>query len=495
MVGPIGCNIHDVEKAMADALKEVDYSPQFVSLSASIGDLTHLKTGTRPELKTLEQKIDGGNEVRRLYGKNGILAVDAVRKIRERRAQQNKERHSQLPKEIGSTLQYEDYPAEKTAYIIRQFKNKSEIDLLKDIYGKQFIQVSITQDKTSRLELIEQRTRAEQPELNNDAVAELARQLVKRDESEDDNDFGQKLGTIFHLGDVFVDARDEVNLSRTCRRFIKALFGRTNIAPERDEFGSYMAKAASLRSVDLSRQVGAAIVSKEGDLLSVGCNEVPKPGGGCYWDEDDNKARDVDKKAEANKEETNRIVFDFLRVLHEKKVIAKTKTPKTVLANKNVRDAINESLIGEITEYGRMVHAEMNALSDAARLGLSTKNATIYVTTFPCHNCAKHIIAAGINRIVFIEPYPKSRTELLYSDAIARTSSDTKLVKLEHFSGISPRRYRDIFEKTGKRRDKAGRVFEWHEDTCKPRVGHHLVNYFIPELQCLEDNLGEVIPT
>src|SRR6266446_8909613 len=62
-----------------------------------------------------------------------------------------------------------------------------------------------------------------------------------------------------------------------------------------------------------------------------------------------------------------------------------------------------------IGEFGRTVHAEMASLMDAARRGVSVDNLTIYVTTFPCHNCAKHLIAAGIRKVVYLEPYPKSR--------------------------------------------------------------------------------------
>ena len=44
-------------------------------------------------------------------------------------------------------------------------------------------------------------------------------------------------------------------------------------------------------------------------------------------------------------------------------------------------------------------HAEMEALLSCARSGVSTRGATLYSTTFPCHNCAKHIIAAGVARV------------------------------------------------------------------------------------------------
>ena len=498
LVGPIGCNIHGVETALSDALKEVDYSPHMISLTESIADLTAMKTSERPSLDTLEEKIDAGNKVRALFGQRGILAVDAIRKVRRARAKEHDRRSTKMPKIDGKLVPPEDLPAEKTAYIIRQLKRKEEVKLLERVYGKQFIQISISQDKSSRLSHLAQRALVEQPNLDNDARHELARRLVRRDENEDEDDdgtkieFGQKLGEIFQYGDVFIDAATSGSISKTCRRFVRALFGQTDIAPTKDEFGSYIAKAASLRSVDLSRQVGAAIVSKDGDLITVGCNEVPKPLGGNYWDEDEPKARDVDKRAEANKDETNRIIIDFLTVLEKQNLLPTGETAKNVLTRPETKEAINDSLIGDITEYGRMVHAEMNAVVDAARLGRSTKGATLYVTTFPCHNCAKHIIASGIKKVIFIEPYPKSRTELLYGDAIANTETEKKAIHFRHFSGISPRRYRDIFEK-GKRRSKSGEIHDWYEDLCKPRIGHREANYTASEHQSIEDNFGELV--
>ncbi|HRZ83985.1 MAG TPA: hypothetical protein P5069_16180, partial [Candidatus Hydrogenedentes bacterium] len=75
--------------------------------------------------------------------------------------------------------------------------------------------------------------------------------------------------------------------------------------------------------------------------------------------------------------------------------------------------------------------------------------ATLYSTTFPCHNCAKHIIAAGITRVVYIEPYPKSRALKFHGDAafsgFQRDQKKGGLVAFEPFVGIGPRRFFDLF--------------------------------------------------
>ena len=56
------------------------------------------------------------------------------------------------------------------------------------------------------------------------------------------------------------------------------------------------------------------------------------------------------------------------------------------------------------TKYFFTVHAEANAVSDAARKGVSLNDCTIYVTLFPCSDCAKLIIQSGIKKVIAPEP-------------------------------------------------------------------------------------------
>lgn len=53
----------------------------------------------------------------------------------------------------------------------------------------------------------------------------------------------------------------------------------------------------------------------------------------------------------------------------------------------------------------RTIHAEQNAVAQAALHGVSTEGATCYVTAAPCVNCAKLLVAAGIKRVVYGEEY------------------------------------------------------------------------------------------
>ena len=61
---------------------------------------------------------------------------------------------------------------------------------------------------------------------------------------------------------------------------------------------------------------------------------------------------------------------------------------------------------GEKREICRYICAEQVVVSDAARLGISLDNTTIYVTYFPCSICAKILVNAGIKKIVYLRDYP-----------------------------------------------------------------------------------------
>ena len=63
---------------------------------------------------------------------------------------------------------------------------------------------------------------------------------------------------------------------------------------------------------------------------------------------------------------------------------------------------------GHLMEDGhciRTIHGEMNSVLMAARHGVAIKGAKIYVTHFPCYNCMKSLVNAGIREICYVEAY------------------------------------------------------------------------------------------
>lgn len=120
------------------------------------------------------------------------------------------------------------------------------------------------------------------------------------------------------------------------------------------------------------------------------------------------------------------------------------------------------SMLSDVMEYGRMVHAEMNAISDAARTNKSTKGCILYCTTMPCHLCTKLIVASGLERVVYIQPYPKSLVDELYADSVAMDESCTGgKVKFDTLKGVTPAGFRMAFRKTQKRKDNDGTAASW----------------------------------
>ena len=61
---------------------------------------------------------------------------------------------------------------------------------------------------------------------------------------------------------------------------------------------------------------------------------------------------------------------------------------------------------GQRQEICRGLHAEQNAIIQAARYGIDIRDTSIYITTQPCITCAKMLINAGVKEIIYKNPYP-----------------------------------------------------------------------------------------
>jgi deoxycytidylate deaminase len=228
--------------------------------------------------------------------------------------------------------------------------------------------------------------------------------------------------------------------------------------------------------------LGAAVFSDTNEVISLGCNEVPKPLGGTYFTGDPGDARDIEKGFDSNERIKRSLLVDFTKRLKDNNFLT-TEIKDADVASFIVKETsrggkLRDAQLMDLLEFGRMIHAEMSAICDAARIGRSIRGATLYCTTFPCHMCAKHIVASGVKRVVYIEPYPKSYAEQLHGDAIivGRSNSKEKVV-FEPFIGISPSRYRDLFARDRRRKDDDGVFKPWIEDGPEPNVKFTVPTY------------------
>jgi deoxycytidylate deaminase len=274
-----------------------------------------------------------------------------------------------------------------------------------------------------------------------------------------------------------VSTDDRSELEAEIRRFVQILFRHPSHTPRRHEMGMFQARAVALRSADLSRQVGAVVCSRDGEVLALGCNEVPKAGGGAYWTGDVPDQRDYAVGYDSSVRVKEDIIRELFQRLKESKWLKANKSKESI--DVLMRMALYEgqapflqgAQITHLLEFGRIVHAEMAAVTDARRLGTCLRGATLYCTTFPCHMCARHIVASGIEKVVYIEPYPKSMAAKLYPDSISVDSRviGDGVVEFAPFTGVAPRRYADLFTMP-KRKDEKGLAVSWTEIDAIPRL-------------------------
>jgi deoxycytidylate deaminase len=458
-VAPIGADIRAPLQAFKSYLEahryhvvEIRVTDEFDVLKQYVAPRKPLSKAT--ELARYQTYIAYGNQLRAAF-RDDILAARAIWRVMERRIQ-----HSG-PEQF-----------EKIAFLLHQFKRKEEIDLLRSVYGRLFFQVSIYSRRGARVDYLSRKFASSHNRPIAQKYRDHAETLITCDENQAEEQHGQRVASIFHDADFIISLDAPETVRHQVDRFCELLFGSNTTSPTKSEYGLFVAKAAALRTLDLSRQVGAAIFLQSGEVVALGSNEVPKAGGGTYWCDEKFDDRDYKRRGDANDNRKRQILGEIARL------ILPTADASRLLKNPKVRD----SQLMDALEYGRVVHAEMSALTDAARCGHSVKGATLFCTTFPCHMCAKHIVAAGLSKVIFLEPYPKSLAFDLHADSIQVEGGDRgpyndfPAVHFEHFYGVSPRRYREIFER-GKRKDDDGVLVEYPHNDPRPIMDIRLPFY------------------
>jgi len=459
----VGTDLERVIAKFNEALERVRYQTFTIRLAALMKELPFLapKLILEPVDKYIDSHMTQGNELRRITGRNDALAILAVGEIQKIRQESRAER--------GEVL-------ERTAYLLRSLKHPDEVETLRRVYGRAFYLVAAYAPHDHRRDYLAQRIARSRNDTQMNKYYPDAERLILRDQEELGLAYGQNLRGTYHRADVFLDTTNEEMLGKSVSRFVELIFSNTLHTPTRREYGMFHAKAAALRSAELGRQVGAAISHENGDILAVGTNEVPRAGGGLYWCEDKPDMREFALGHDSNDEHKRNLIADTLVRLQQAGWLAPAKSQAK--ASELVKDALSgelpalskQSLIRNVIEYGRAVHAEMAAIVDAARRGVGIAGSTMFVTAFPCHLCARHIVAAGIRRVLYIEPYPKSLAAELYPDSIRVESVSVcnDQVSFEPFVGIAPRQYMYLFEAIG-RKDHEGNAIIFDANKAQMR--------------------------
>jgi cytidine deaminase len=372
---------------------------------------------------------------------------------------------------------------ERFAHILHSLKRPEEVKALRRIYGPALIILAAYAPRLKRLNDLARRIAESRFGNQSGDWVTQAEQLLRRDETEIGDPFGQNVEDTFPIADIVINSSSRAFMGRSIQRAIELLFGNVFITPEPDEQGMYLARAAALRSASLARQVGAAICRPDGSLVALGMNEVPKAQGGAYWCDDADDARDFRWGFDTSDRMRENMLGDILQRLKDagwfNEVRSAQRTDDLVVEAIRAGNPpiMKNAQFSSTIDYVRAVHAEMAAVTDAARHGISTSGCTLYTTTFPCHDCAKHIVSAGIARVVYIEPYRKSLVPDLYPDSVVVDPDGPGAGKIpfEPFVGVAPRRYSDLFGlSTIKRKSKDGVLLQWRGSEAVPRLPEYM---------------------
>lgn len=492
--GPIGCGIKAIINLTEGILREYGYVDVVrIKLSDYLDELVcegkialpsdiyeSSASGTFKRYRKLQHC---GMILRERTGNPAILGEYVTHRILLDRRERNK------PDSSGRSPM-----PQKVAYLIDQIKRPEEVKILRAVYRDLFYLVGVTRVYSARENhLIQEGIKEDEVE-----------SLMEIDRNENSRD-GQRLDKTLHLSNYFIASDADTKIQREkITRLIRLVHGDRSITPTSAERGMYAAFSAGLSSACMSRQVGAAIVNGEGEVISTGCNDVPKSGGGLYTASAKEKDFRCVHKSEQqcfndlHKRNLQNEIGDEIDAFLLK--LAEQGKPVNIDESDRIKllTAIYENTrLGSLIEFSRAVHAEMDALVSLARNGGSgIRRASLFTTTFPCHNCARHIVAAGISSVYYIEPYEKSLAKELHADSIdfdhsTKSSEDGSRVKFLHFEGVSPRQYSKVF-RVQTRKDKNGKFIPIDNLRSTKYIVEYLDSYVDFELKAFDHFNSEI---
>lgn len=467
VVGPAGSGTSWIAAAIQEQISTVFPSSKITILKASNAIEKWAKKNSKTidetnKLSRAKSLQDAGDEIRKLDPAG--VAVTLITEIKYVREESDDGESSTIPDD-GFRV-----------YVLDSLKHPAEVALLRSVYQDAFCLVGVVcESQKGRARLRDEKCRQS-------ATVDIDK-FIERDQ-DSGLKYGQKVTDTFHLADFFVDNSQDRFIDQERKkenpawdvndqlgRLIDILTYRRVVRPSPSETGMFHAYGAQMTSACLSRQVGAALMDKYGNLVSTGKNEVPSAGGGVYGgnfslvtgNHQDHRCAFTNEYCSSNLHQ-DQIINELISAIPELNGVVFTELKKK----------LKSTGIGRLLEFSRAVHAEMDALLSAARKGASPVGGKLFVTTFPCHYCARHIVSAGIDEVQYIEPYPKSLAFDLHGDAIEKskngwlppseiiaTSADPdKEIKVlfRPFTGVAPRLYKQAFIKNRPLKDSEGKM-------------------------------------
>jgi deoxycytidylate deaminase len=472
LCGPIGSPIHQVGEKIKEMLQETFAYDEctVIRLSSFIEDhanrsIPNIPISTSSQFDRIQDLISHGDKMRKEFGAT-VLAELTVNQIR-------------LDREIkGKDLVTGQFTSRRICHIIDSVKNQEELNLLRTVYREMLYVVGVFSPVAIREQNLKRRG-IDQSQIY---------KLMDRDSGEETAE-GQTVAKTFSECDFFLrmEANTDAQLRTRVERFLHLILGTKIITPTRAETAMYSAASAAGNSACLSRQVGAAVTDVEGELLSVGWNDVPKPFGGLYLT-DSEKDPNGEKDMRCWNRDGGKCSNDEEKAILATQIIDSLASFINPDQRANAIEAVSrDKKLRGLIEFSRSIHAEMHAILTALKsTGDRVKGGVLYVTTYPCHSCARHIVASGIKEVYYIEPYKKSLATKLHDDAVSETEADTNKVRILPYDGVAPAKYLSLFRMASDSRKQNGKVIRISPKDGVPRLEKSLEA--LPSLEALVVN-------
>jgi deoxycytidylate deaminase len=212
---------------------------------------------------------------------------------------------------------------------------------------------------------------------------------------------------------------------------------------------------------------------RQGEIVSTGWNDVPRAGGGlCGTDtvkdptgEDDNRCWNREGGVCFNDREKKLTAELIVTDLVQKGIVSKENMESAIA------HVLRNSKLKNLIEFSRSIHAEMQAIITGCQLaGERVRGGKLFSTTYPCHACARHIVASGIMEVYYIEPYRKSLAMKLHDDAISEREVDVAKVRILPYDGVAPTKYLKLFRmESDSRKGSDGIMHPINAKSSRPR--------------------------
>lgn len=271
----------------------------------------------------------------------------------------------------------------------------------------------------------------------------------RRDDSRDKNEegitYGQQVALCVDASDYLIrnDSDPMVSTKTAIKRRLYdkmedalGLFRGELRTPTSGEAYMSIAYSASLMSQCIKRQVGAVIVDRNGSVVSIGFNENPKPLDPCHIQFGD-CYREIHAEGTMKSLKSCPFCQKALNGLEYPYICPQCKT--------NIyRKIVRDRALSRCTA----LHAEEKAIINAHVTDLN--GCSLYVTTFPCFNCAQKILDVGIQTVYYVESYPDVDSVKLF-DTANRKRRGT--IRTQKFEGVKARAYFKLFDRWRRKKE------------------------------------------